>query len=225
MTNNHAACQLLTLFVLSKKFYSLIYCLWVTSQEFAIYVQCSIYYTCQLTKAMIHNGALKKLKVNTAKGVLSWDEYEAGNIVLSDQFVVQTPCLLLKWYEREFVSDLIFMECQVFLGEWETVLSKICFEEWLTDLCVAELKQLHKDNGIFTANIFRGDCKQKEEIQTFSGIVQNRKMQQLKGQYTSSCIEPILLWFMLLHTRMIMGLMILLCGVLQSSIWPGFIIN
>ena len=53
-------------------------------------------------------------------------------------------------------------------------MSKMWFEEWL---CEWELKNLHSNNDIFTADMFRGDWKQKGQIKLFLMFVLNTKMQ------------------------------------------------
>ena len=49
---------------------------------------------------------------------------------------------------------------------------KVRFEEWLWDAAAVELKHLHihSDNGVFTADMFRDDCKDKKQSQSFSGV-------------------------------------------------------
>ena len=49
-------------------------------------------------------------------------------------------------------------------------MAKIKFEEWLWDISTVELKHLHSDNGVFTAEEFREDCKDKGQSQSFSGV-------------------------------------------------------
>eukprot|EP00804_Cyclotella_cryptica_P014513 CCRYP_004809-RB/>CCRYP_004809-RB protein AED:0.52 eAED:0.36 QI:0/0/0/1/0/0/2/0/183 len=49
-------------------------------------------------------------------------------------------------------------------------MSKMRFEEWLWEIAAAEISHLHSDNGIFTADMFRADCKQKHQSQSFSGV-------------------------------------------------------
>ena len=38
-------------------------------------------------------------------------------------------------------------------------MSKVRFEEWLWEMAAAEIKHLHSDNGVFTADMFRDDCE------------------------------------------------------------------
>ena len=49
-------------------------------------------------------------------------------------------------------------------------MAKTCFEEWLWDLACAEIKHIHKNNGVFTADVFQVDCTEKHQSQRFSGI-------------------------------------------------------
>jgi hypothetical protein len=51
-------------------------------------------------------------------------------------------------------SGLIWVENQVSLGANKTVMGKACFEQWLYDQCVCEVKHYHGDNGIFSAEEF-----------------------------------------------------------------------
>eukprot|EP00804_Cyclotella_cryptica_P017061 CCRYP_003305-RA/>CCRYP_003305-RA protein AED:0.17 eAED:0.17 QI:0/-1/0/1/-1/1/1/0/125 len=49
-------------------------------------------------------------------------------------------------------------------------MAKMRFEEWLWEITAAEILHLHSDNSIFTADMFRADCKQKHQSQSFSGV-------------------------------------------------------
>ena len=62
------------------------------------------------------------------------------------------------------------MENQVSLGAGETILSKVKFEEWLWEQAAAEIRHLHSDNGIFTSDVFRTDCDDKGQTQSFSAV-------------------------------------------------------
>ena len=44
-------------------------------------------------------------------------------------------------------------------------MSKVRFEEWFWEMAAAEIKHLHSDNGVFTADMFRDDCKMKHQSQ------------------------------------------------------------
>jgi hypothetical protein len=49
-------------------------------------------------------------------------------------------------------------------------MGKACFEQWLYDQCVCEVKHYHGDNGIFSAEEFRRECKEKQQSQLLSGV-------------------------------------------------------
>ncbi len=49
-------------------------------------------------------------------------------------------------------------------------MSKACFEEWLWELVCVEIKHHQSDNGVFTSEDFREDCKDKNQEQLFSGV-------------------------------------------------------
>ena len=98
----------------------------------------------------------------------------------ADQYVVNTPGRLLSGYGREAPHNqfhgctlflgLIWAENQVSLGAGETLMAKECFEQWLWELAAAEIYHLHSDNGIFNAELFVEDCKNKFQTQSFSEI-------------------------------------------------------
>jgi hypothetical protein len=71
---------------------------------------------------------------------------------------------------QDAATGIIWVECQVSLGAGETVMSKVRFEEWLWEMAAVEITHLHSDNGIFTADMFREDCKSKHQSQSFSGV-------------------------------------------------------
>ncbi len=50
------------------------------------------------------------------------------------------------------------------------VMGKTCFEQWLWDQCVSEVKHYHGDNGIFSAKEYYRDCDKKGQSQSFSGV-------------------------------------------------------
>ena len=71
---------------------------------------------------------------------------------------------------RDAGTGIIWIKNQISLGAGETVLSKIRFEEWLWEQAAVEIRHLHGDNGIFTADMFREDCQKKSQAQSFSGV-------------------------------------------------------
>ncbi len=118
------------------------------------------------------------------EGPLSWDDFEAGNFVSADQYVVNTLGWPFLGYVREAshnqfhggtlfhdaATGLIWAENQVSLGAGETLMAKERFEQWLWELAAAETHHLHSDNGIFNAELFVEDCKNKFQTQSFSGV-------------------------------------------------------
>ncbi len=85
-------------------------------------------------------------------------------------FCCQTCSLALQLHSKQHIrtytaTGIIWVECQVSLGAGETVMSKVRFEEWLWKMAAAEIKHLHSDNGVFTADMFRDDCKMKHQSQ------------------------------------------------------------
>ena len=67
-------------------------------------------------------------------------------------------------------TGITWIECQVSLCTGKTNMSMMHFEEWLWETAAAEITHLHSDNGIFTADMFRDDCKMKNQTQSFSGV-------------------------------------------------------
>ena len=49
-------------------------------------------------------------------------------------------------------------------------MAKEVFEEWLKEKSWVEIKHYHSDNGVFTAEEFCEDCKEKNQKQYFSGV-------------------------------------------------------
>ncbi len=56
------------------------------------------------------------------------------------------------------------------LSASETLLSKARFEQFLFEHGCAEIKHLHSDNGVFSAEEFRDECAEKKQTQSFSGV-------------------------------------------------------
>ena len=82
---------------------------------------------------------------STAKeGILKFNQYEPGDKVFTDQFVVHTPGRCLDGYGREgpdcslysstlytdAASGLIYVECQTSMGAGKMVMGKTCFEHY-----------------------------------------------------------------------------------------------
>eukprot|EP00804_Cyclotella_cryptica_P022545 CCRYP_009449-RA/>CCRYP_009449-RA protein AED:0.37 eAED:-0.02 QI:0/0/0/1/0/0/2/0/345 len=142
-------------------------------------------HSCELARQKRRSPQVKKsTTIPEKEAVLSRDRYEGGDFVSADQFVVNTPGRLLSGFGREddryrfhggtifkdAATGIIWVECQVSLGAGKTVLSKARFEEWLWEMAATEIKHLHSDNGVFTADTFRDDCRTKHQSQSFSGV-------------------------------------------------------
>ena len=54
------------------------------------------------------------------------------------------------------------------LSASETLLSKARFEQVLFEHGCAEMKHLHSDNGVFSAEEFQDECAEKKQTQSFS---------------------------------------------------------
>ncbi len=112
------------------------------------------------------------------------DQYNIGDFFSMDQFICKTSGRLPTGYGRESqdcrfqggtifndaASGLIWVENQVSLGANKTVMGKARFKQWLYDQCVCEVKHYHGDNGIFSAEEFQRDCKEKCQSHSFSGV-------------------------------------------------------
>jgi hypothetical protein len=49
-------------------------------------------------------------------------------------------------------------------------MGKSCFEQWLWDMACTEVKHYHGDSGIFSAEEYCLECKEKGQSQSFSGV-------------------------------------------------------
>ena len=141
--------------------------------------------TCELSRAKKRNPkVVKQEAIKEKEAILAWDKYEAGDFVSMDQFVVKTPGRQLEGYGRESDSNryhggtifndaatgVIWVENQISLGAGETILAKEVFEQWLYEEAFVEIKHIHSDNGVFTAEEFKEDCAEKNQKQSFSGV-------------------------------------------------------
>ena len=141
--------------------------------------------SCELARAKKRNPkVVKQEAVKEKKDVLSWNKYMPGDFVSMDQFSVSTPGRRLEGYGRESkdnryhggtifqdaATGIIWVESQISMGAGETIMSKQRFEEWLYEQAMVEIKQLHSDNGVFVADEFKQDCKEKKQKQSFSGV-------------------------------------------------------
>ena len=141
--------------------------------------------SCELARAKKRNPkVVKQEAIKEKEAILAWDKYQAGDFVSMDQFVVKTPGRQLEGYGREgennryhggtifndAATGIIWVENQITLGAGDTLIAKQTFEDWLRDTAFVEIKHIHSDNGVFTAEEFQDDCKEKNQKQTFSGV-------------------------------------------------------
>ena len=114
---------------------------------------------------------------------MALNKYQATDFVFMNQFVVHTPGWLLTGYgwkgdNNQFHDGTIFNDAANWcylgwkssLGAGETIMAKTHFEEWLWDLACAEIKHIHINNQVFTADVFPTDCTEKHQSQSFSGV-------------------------------------------------------
>ena len=141
--------------------------------------------SCQLSRAKLRKPKVVKTKaVKESEGSLSREQYQPGDFVSLDQYVVPTPGRLPTGYGREHAHNMfhggtifrdagskyIHVKNQVSLGAGETVNAKIEFEEWLWEEARIAVKHYHSDNGIFTSESFRESCDEENQTQSFSGV-------------------------------------------------------
>ena len=141
--------------------------------------------SCELAHAKKHNPQVVQWQaIKEKESILALDKYQAGDFVSMDQFVISTPCWLLTAYDQEgnqnhFYGGTIFsdaatrtiwVENQVSVGAGETNMAKTCFEEWLWVLACTEIKHIHSNSGVFTADVFQADCTEKHQSQNFSKV-------------------------------------------------------
>jgi hypothetical protein len=117
-------------------------------------------------------------------GILKSNQYEPGNRVFTDQFVVHTPGRRLDGFGRDgperslhggtlytdAASNFVYVECQTSMGAGETVMGKTRFEQMCWNLAGVTIKNFHSNNGVYDASMFRDDCISKDHSQTFSGV-------------------------------------------------------
>ncbi len=78
---------------------------------------------------------------------MSWDAYEDGNFVSADQYIVNTPGILLPGYWLHVLSGLRSLS-----WSWRPLMAKQRFKQWLWELAATEIRHLHSDNGISMLN-------------------------------------------------------------------------
>ena len=140
---------------------------------------------CELARAKKRNPEVIKQKtIKEKEGILVADQYIPDDFVSMDQFVVKTPGRLPTGFGRggppnryhggtifnDAATGIIWVKNQVSMGSGDTIMSKACFEEWLWELVCVEKKRYRSDNGVFTSENFRKDCKDKNQEQSFSGV-------------------------------------------------------
>ena len=148
--------------------------------------------------------------VKAKEGILSQDKYVPGDLISSDQYVVKKTGHLEKGYGcealhncyhggtifQDAVSNLVRVQNQVSLGAGDTVMGKAAFEDWIWNLTSVMAKHYHSDNGIYTSELFRSDCTDKQQTQSFSGVGakhQNARADtddQLLGTYHDGTCGP-----------------------------------
>jgi hypothetical protein len=141
--------------------------------------------SCQLSRARQRKPNVVKSKaVPEEAGALSREQYEVGDFVSLDQYVVKNPGRLPTGFGKESITDMfhggtifrdaaskyIHVQNQVSLGAGETVNAKLKFEDWLWETARARVKHYHSDNGVFTAQEFRDSCEADRQTQSFSGV-------------------------------------------------------
>jgi hypothetical protein len=141
--------------------------------------------SCLLARAQKRTPNVKRTRdLPESEGALSRDQYEVGDFISTDQFICRTPGQLPKGHGRESAdrcfqggtiykdaaSGLICVENKVSHGANETVMGKSCFGQWLWDMAYTEVKHYHGNNGIFSAEEYCLECKEKGQSQSFSGV-------------------------------------------------------
>jgi hypothetical protein len=140
---------------------------------------------CGLSSQKLRSTNVKTSRAIAAKdGILKFNQYEPGDKVFTDQFVVHTPGRRLDGYGRDgperslhggtlytdAASNFVYVECQTSMGAGETVMGKTRFEQMCWNLAGVTIKNFHSDNGVYDASVFRDDCISKDQSQTFSGV-------------------------------------------------------
>jgi hypothetical protein len=149
---------------------------------------------CGLSSQKLRSTNVKTSRAIPAKvGILKSNQYEPGDKVFTDQFVVHTPGRRLDGFGRDgperslhggtlytdAASNFVYVECQASMGAGETVMGKTRFEQMCWNLTGVTIKNFHSDNGVYDASVFRDDCISKDQSQTFPVSVQNIRMQLL----------------------------------------------
>lgn len=79
---------------------------------------------------------------------------------------------MVSWWNhvRDADTETICIDNQISLGAEEIAIAKICFEDLHWEQAAVKVKHLHSNNDVFTADIFRRDCEEKGQLQSFSGV-------------------------------------------------------
>ncbi len=68
------------------------------------------------------------------------------------------------------------------LGTRETIMSKVHFEQWLWEQAAADIRHLHSDDSILTAESFGDNCNQKGQFRVFWQLVLSIRTPKPKKQ-------------------------------------------
>ena len=115
------------------------------------------------------------MNIEEKEGILACGVCNVGDMVSMDQYVVRTPGRLPTGFGKEqpenkysggtifndAASGAIWVENQVSLGAFETIMSKSKFEEWLYELSRDEVSHYRSDNGVFNSEEFREACRKR----------------------------------------------------------------
>jgi hypothetical protein len=196
--------------------------------------------SCPLARARKRTPNVKRTRdLPESEGALSHDKYEVGDFVSTDQFICRTPGQLPEGYGRESTdccflggtiynnaaSGLIWVENQVSLGANETVMGKSYFEQWLWDMVYMEVKHYHGNNGISLLRNIVLSVKRKGKVSPSLGLERNAKILEPSLLFRQSCSWLVVLWCMPPCIGQIEGRMTSHCGLLQSNMWCGSIIE
>ena len=102
---------------------------------------------------------------------------QADDFFSMDQFDISTLGQFLTSYGQKGDNNLFLVEPfpttqqlvlsglknQGSLGAGETIMANICFKKWLWDLTCAEIKHIHSNIGIFSADVFQSYCTKKHQ--------------------------------------------------------------
>lgn len=161
-----------------------------------------------------------------SEGSLSREQYQPGDFVSLDQYVVFLADRLVSnmFYGGTIFCDAgskhIHVKNQVSLGAGETVNAKIEFEEWLWEEAWLAEKHYHSDNGIFTAKSFRESCEEEKQTQSFSGGAQHQNPKAVHAIQTAIYMACSVMVHTALHWAEV-ELRIWICGRLLLTMLRG----